>query len=143
MIQTISELVVNVGDVAFEVELDFEAVGEGYFVSALHLLAVDNELLGITVDDIAGDIHRNEGDGQTVGALHLFPNTFAVELDNGAVGEQRLVLLTLDISIDDCAAGPVLLNGLDSGLRHILRVDGALFALGINCTNEDNDGEQG
>lgn len=52
-------LIVDVGHVASEVELNFKTVGELHFVAAFHLLAVDDEHLGVTVDHIAGDIHRH------------------------------------------------------------------------------------
>ena len=75
------------GDIAAEVKLDFKPVGEGYFVAALQLFAVDDKLFGETSDDVAGDVAGHKGDGQAVGALHFFPNTFGVELDDGTVGE--------------------------------------------------------
>ena len=67
------------GNTPLHVELDFKAVGELYLIASAHLLALDDELLGIAVHNVAGDVARNKGYGQTVGALHLFPHSLGVE----------------------------------------------------------------
>ena len=91
-------LFVHVGNVATEVELDFESVGEGHFVTAFEFLTVNDELFWETADDVAGDVAGYQGDRQTVGAFHLFPDALGIELDDGSVGEQGFVFLTVDVS---------------------------------------------
>ena len=75
------------GDIAAIVELDFKPVGEGHLIATFDFLTVNDELLGESAYDVAGDVAGHKGDGQAVGALHFFPNTFGVELDDGTVGE--------------------------------------------------------
>ena len=102
--------VVDVGDAALEVELDFQAIGELDFVAATHLLTVDDELLGVTSHYIAGDVAGHQGDGQSVGAFHLFPDAFGVELDDGAIAEEHFVFFAIDIGLVDYTGGPMFLD---------------------------------
>ena len=83
--------------------MDFKPVGEGHLIATFDFLTVNDELLGESAYDVAGDVAGHEGDGQAVGTFHLFPDAFGIELDDGAVSEQGFVLFAVDVGEVDGA----------------------------------------
>lgn len=140
MFVTVWGSVVDVGQAALQVELQFKAVGELHFVAASHLLAFDDELFGESFHYIAGDVAGDQGDGQSVGAFGFFPDAFVVELDDGAVAEQHFVLTAIDIGEVDDARGPVFLDQFGGGFGELFGVDDPLAATGIEAGSYHKDG---
>lgn len=89
-------LIVDMGYAPLKVELYFQSIRKFDFVATTHFFTFDDELFGVTLNNVAGNVARHQRDRKAIGTFHFFPNAFGIELNHGAITQQYFVFFTIN-----------------------------------------------